>query len=154
MKKFRGLSEMALESQLWQRCKLGLKTLRLTRHKVDVQRVENAAVSGHPDVEGCIDGRQLWVELKSCARPVRPDTPIRPKKRLSQEIWHRQRTDAGCRFHWILIQVGEDRDGVLYLIPGKHYAAITVPEVQLAALSVIPNSATAADAMLRASQEW
>lgn len=145
---------MALEKELWQKCRTGIKALRWAGHHVDVQRIENAATSGHPDVEGCIDGGQLWIELKSCSRPVRPDTPIRPKKRQSQDIWHRQRTDAGCRFHWILIQVGEARDGVLYLIPGEHYASITVPERELAKLSVLSMGATASDALLRASKVW
>lgn len=145
---------MARESALWQRCRTGVKALMFQGHKCDVQRVENAATSGHPDVEGCIDGAQLWIELKSCDRPVRPDTPIRPKKRASQEIWHATRTRAGCRFHWILIQVGEDRDGRLYLIPGSHYAGITVPEYQLAELSAVLPTASAADALLRATREW
>lgn len=145
---------MARESELWKRCKTGVKALAWQGHKTDVQRVENAATSGHPDVEGCIDGRQLWVELKSCERPVRADTPIRPKKRPSQDIWHMTRTRAGCRIHWVLIQVGEDKNAKLYLIPGSKYSEITASEAQLQAMSAILPNSTTADALLRASREW
>ncbi len=145
---------MALESALWQRCLTGARALRRGDHRVDLQRIENVAVSGHPDVEGCIDGLQVWIELKSCERPVRSDTPIRPKKRISQGIWHAARAKAGCRVNWVLIQVGEAYDAALYLIPGRHYDEITVPEARLAALSVLPSNATTGDILLRASQGW
>lgn len=145
---------MALESSLWQRCKTGIKTLAWQGHKLDVQRVENAATSGHPDIEGCIDGSQLWIELKSCARPVRRDTPIRPKKRQSQEIWHAARTKAGGRQHWILIQVGDDHDARLYLIPGCLYEKTTAVESVLAGMSVVSPRSTTADCLLRASKGW
>lgn len=145
---------MARESALWERCKNAAKALRVVGHRLDLQRLENTVGVGHPDVEGCLNGDQLWIELKSCERPVRSETPIRPKKRLSQEIWHAVRSKAGCRCNWILLQVGEDRNAALYLIPGIRYAEITVPETQLAALSVISPSATAADAILRAAKGW
>lgn len=145
---------MARESELWKRCKTGIVTLRKHGHKVDLQRVENCAVSGHPDVEGCVDGGQTWIELKSCLRPVRPDTPIRPKKRQSQEIWHETRTRAGCRINWILIQVGEDKSAKLYLIPGCRYAEITATESKLAEMSVLAPTATAADTILRSVHGW
>lgn len=147
---------MAREAALWQRCRTGIKALAWQGHKIDVQRVENSAVSGHPDVEGCIDGGQLWVELKSCERPVRESTPIRPKCRPSQSIWHNKRTSAGSRIHWVLIQVGEDRGGILYLIPGSHYDEVAhgATEARLAELSVVPATATTADVLVRAVAGW
>lgn len=145
---------MALESALWTRCKTGAQAVRFQGHKLDIQRIENCATSGHPDVEGCLDGDQFWIELKSCMRPVRPDTPIRPKKRESQEIWHGRRARAGCRIAWILVQVGEAHKAKLYLIPGNRYADITVPEQQLAEMSVLPPSATLGDVICRAAQGW
>ncbi len=145
---------MARETALWQKCFVASKALRNAGHLVDTQRIENLVGAGHPDVEGCIDGKQLWIELKSCSRPVRADTPIRPKARPSQEIWHRMRTNAGCRFHWILIQVGEDRSGVLYLIPGSRYKEIIAPEAKLAEMSCVPANATTADVLLRSIQGW
>lgn len=145
---------MARETALWQRCIPAAIALRNSGHLVDLQRLENMVGAGHPDVEGCINGDQVWIELKSCSRPVNASTPIRPKKRNSQNIWHRTRTAAGCRCNWILIQVGEARDAALYLIPGSHYADITVPEAQLAALSVIDSTMTVADILLCAAKGW
>lgn len=144
---------MARETALWDRCKTGIKALRLQGYKCDVQRVENSATSGHPDVEGWITG-QFWIELKSCSRPARSDTMIRPKCRESQSIWHRERTAAGSTIHWVLIQVGDAAKAILYLIPGSRYDEITATEADLAAMCVIPVSATAGDALLRAVQGW
>lgn len=145
---------MARETALWDRCKRGGKAIRQQGHKLDMQRVENCAVSGHPDVEGCLDGGQFWIELKTCLRPARADTVIRPKKRESQEIWHEERSRAGGTIHWILIQVGEDKAGKLYLIPGCRYAEITATEAKLAEMSVLPHTATTADVILRAVTGW
>jgi hypothetical protein len=145
---------MALESALWKRCLTGAKAVRHQGHKLDMQRIENCATSGHPDIEGCLDGGQFWIELKSCMRPVRSDTPIRPKTRISQGIWHEKRAKAGCRIAWILIQVGEANDARLYLVPGNRYDDITVPEQQLAEMSVLSPSATCGDVILRAVQGW
>lgn len=145
---------MALESALWERCKTGIKTLRALGHRLDIQRLENSVGVGHPDVEGCIDGSQLWIELKSCARPARSDTMIRPKVRESQSIWHRGRTEAGGKIHWVLIQVGEDHGAILYLIPGCHYDKIVAPEADLEIMSAVPITATTADVLLRAVKGW
>lgn len=145
---------MALESALWGRCVRATKVLREANHRVDLQRVENCAVSGHPDVEGCIDGNQVWIELKSCMRPARPDTPIRPKTRPSQNIWHRERSAAGSRQNWILIQVGEDHKASHYLIPGNRYEDITAPEVRLAEMSVVSPKTLIPNILLRACQGW
>lgn len=145
---------MARESELWQRCKNGAKSLRQDGHLIDLQRVENLVGCGHPDVEGCIDGRQVWIELKSCSRPARPDTPIRPKARMSQEIWHAERVKSGCRCNWILIQVGEGSESALYLIPGNRYADIKVPESQLKLLSAVPRHWSLSSILWRAAEGW
>lgn len=146
---------MARESSLWQRCRTAVKALAWQGHHVDLQRIENAATSGHPDVEGVIDGSQLWIELKSCMRPVKASTPIRPKCRPSQEIWHRKRTEAGSRIHWVLIQVGEDRSAKLYLVPGSQYNDVkAATEEQLERWSAIRSSAEMSDVLVRASMGW
>lgn len=146
---------MARESALWQRCDTAAKAMRRLGHLVDLQRIENCATSGHPDVEGCINGKQTWIELKSCDRPARKNTPIRPKKRESQEIWHDERTRlGGSRFHWIMIQVGEAHQAALYLIPGNRYSDITVPEEQLAQMSALPRNATVIELLLRSVTGW
>jgi len=145
---------MARESSLWQRCKTGIKHLKTCGHAVHFCRLENAAGEGNPDVEGVIDGDQCWVELKSNDRPKRASTPVRSKTRESQSIWHRERTEAGSRIHWVLIQVGEAHAARLYLIPGKHYDALRVTEAALEELAAIRPTASVAEVLLRACEGW
>ena len=145
---------MARESALWDRCKTAAKQLRQMRHHVDLQRLENSVGTGHPDVEGCVDGGQVWIELKSCMRPARADTCIHPKTRQSQSDWHATRVKAGCRINWVLIQVGEGHDARLYLVPGSLYDQVHVPENELELLSCVPPKATVADILLRAVKGW
>jgi hypothetical protein len=131
-----------------------LDPLKEAGHALHLCRIENEAGEGNPDVEGCIDGRLVQIELKSCARPARAETLIRPKTRESQSIWHGLRTKAGCRFHWILIQVGEAHKARLYLIPGCHYDEITAPEHHLELLSVCDPTATPREILLRSAMGW
>jgi hypothetical protein len=145
---------MARESSLWQRCKTGIRHLAALGHKVHFCRVENAAGEGHPDVEGVVNGAQCWIELKSCDRPKRHTTVIRPKTRESQSIWHAQRAAAGCRMHWVLIQVGEASKAKLYLIPGHRYDKITCTEDDLLLMSHVPEDAFLADVLLEAAKGW
>lgn len=146
---------MALESQLWKRIKPAVVDLRRLGHAVHLCRIENDAGSGNPDVEGCINGDQLWIELKSEERPKRSSTPIRPKLRPSQDIWHTKRYRAGCRVHWVLLQVGEDRSALLYLIPGRFYAQLkALTEAELTKLSVLPPTASLIEVLLRATEPY
>ena len=146
---------MALEKSLWARIRdTAIPELRWKKHKVDLQRLENAVGTGHPDVEGCIDGAQTWIELKSEPRPARMKTPIHPKIRESQSIWHRERTEAGSRCHWVLLQVGSSHKASLYLIPGDRYDEIIASEPELELLSVLPPDASLADVLLRAARGW
>jgi hypothetical protein len=145
---------MARESSLWTRCKTGIKHLKSRGHVAHFCRLENSAGEGSPDVEGVVNGDQCWIELKSNDRPKRPGTAIRSKTRESQSIWHRERTAAGSRIHWVLIQVGEAHAAKLYLIPGSHYDDIIVAEEALAALSSIRPNASVAEVLLRACEGW
>lgn len=145
---------MAKERELWQRCRTGLKNLRALGYETHVCRIENSAMSGHPDVEGCIDGLQTWIELKSQPRPVRAGTPIRCKIRDSQSIWHKARAVAGSRTHWLLIQVGAAHNAKLYLIPGSRYDDVVATESNLAAMSRCAPTATLATILLRACEPW
>src|ERR1035437_6155688 len=126
---------MAKESSLWTRCRGGITRLRGRGHVAHFCRLENSAGEGNPDVEGVINGSQCWIELKSNLRPARAGTAIRSKTRESQSIWHRERTEAGSRIHWVLIQVGEAHIAKLYLIPGESYDIIIVREETLAQMS-------------------
>jgi hypothetical protein len=64
------------------------------------ERVENAAVSGFPDVNGCSKGAEYWVELKAPnVRTVTPDDVDRVEKLLedTQYVWHNRRVRQGGR---------------------------------------------------------
>jgi hypothetical protein len=135
--------------------KTGIKALRKCGYKTHFCRLENSAGEGNPDVEGCIDGLQIWIELKSEARPKRSSTLIHPKSRNSQSIWHRERWEAGCRANWVLIQVGEQQEARLYLIPGNRYDEIHATEADLGAMSVLTDSkCSVPDMLLRATEGY
>jgi hypothetical protein len=128
---------MAYEAALWKRVKAAGTHLKQCGFGVHLKRIENSVGSGHPDVEGCIDGVQIWIELKSEERPKRLTTPIRFKVRPSQDIWLQERVRAGCRHCFALLQVGQDRASKLYLVPGHLYPNITTPEPELERLSIL-----------------
>jgi hypothetical protein len=145
---------MARESSLWARCRNGVKLLKKRGHCTHFCRLENSAGEGNPDVEGVLNGDQCWIELKSNDRPARATTVIRSKTRESQSIWHRERTEAGSRIHWVLIQVGEAHAAKLYLVPGNRYDDILVPEEKLREMSLIRPDASVAEVLLRACEGW
>lgn len=149
---------MARESALWARVKAAAHLLRVAArpaHKIDLQRVENAVGVGHPDVEGCINGQQIWLELKSCARPKRLGSKLAIKTRPSQEVWHRQRSAAGFRHAWVLIQVGDGARATLYLIAGCDYDKLKgATESDLRAWSWVPPEVLCYDALTRAAEGW
>ena len=146
---------MALERALWQRVRKAGLQLKKEGHGVHLTRIENMVGEGTPDVEGCIDSVQIWAELKSCARPARSTTPIRPKKRQSQTDWHRDRTQAGFKNLFVLIQVGEASQAKLYLIPGNLANQITSTENELELMSVLSySSMPMTQVLLRARGGW
>lgn len=145
---------MARESALWQRCITGRKTLAAQGHHICLMRIENTAGTGHPDVEGCDDGIQLWIELKSELRPKRRTTPIRFKVRQSQSDWHKERSECGCRTNWILVQVGESSKAKLYLIAGRDYDKLVAPEDELELISWCDPLDSVAEVLVRAKGGW
>jgi len=150
---------MARESALWRRVKdAGNAALIAGRCRIDLQRIENDVGAGHPDVDGCIDAVQVWIELKSCDRPKRPSTPLRlrsnPKTREAQKTWHVRRAAAGCRHNWVLLQAGEAYSARLYLIPGTFYEALESPEAELELLSFCDPADKMIDVLLKAKVGW
>lgn len=146
---------MARESALWKRLKDRIPdTQSDPKSLLHISRIENSAGVGQPDVEGCHYGRHAWIELKSVLRPKRPETIIRPKLRDSQRDWHKFRTLAGGRSHWVLIQVGERARSSLYLIPGKFYEQLYATEGEYELMSVCNPDVSPKDVLLRAFGEW
>lgn len=143
---------MAYEAALWKRVKSAGTHLKRCGFPIVLKRIENDVSSGHPDVEGCIDGEQIWIELKSCDRPKRATTAIRPKVRPSQDIWLQERVRAGSRRCWVLIQVGDGPASRLYLIPGHMYPRIITPESELERMSVCSPTLSLPEILLRAAE--
>ena len=57
----------------------------------DVERVENALTRGTPDVNGCYEGHEYWLELKVL------DAKNKCELRPEQYLWHRKRQEHGGR---------------------------------------------------------
>ncbi len=145
---------MALEKSLWKRVKNAGVILVEAGHRLHMCRVENEVGAGMPDVEGCLDGRQFFLELKSNKRPARATTPIHPRTRDAQRDWHAARAKAGSRSHYVLMQVGEASTAKLYLIPGTWYDLIHTTESELEDMSLITPRSPMSEILLQASRGW
>lgn len=108
---------MAKESSLW-------KWLRnIDRSTVHMNRVENSACPGMPDVEGFYyncsfpdNNGQFWLELKHVKKPVRKSTPIRIRNlRPQQKLWLQKRWNFGACCY-LLLQVGSGPSRLIYMI--------------------------------------
>lgn len=69
------------EAALWQSLKAGIPEPHWSR-------VENVAGTGIPDVNGCLRGREIWLELKMFSGN-------QLRVRNSQLVWMRKRIEAG-----------------------------------------------------------
>lgn len=145
---------MARESSLWQRVRNAGLALKTFGHGVHLRRIENAVGVGDPDVNGCIDGGIFDLELKSELRPARPTTVIRPKVRVDQAIWLRERIEAGCKHAFVLLQVGEGKEARLYLIPGNRYDEITTTEDKLREMSIVDPMRPMSYVLMMAKRGW
>lgn len=99
-----GLNRRFLESDL------SKKFCKLLQYHGHVQRIESLTGSGIPDVNLCIGGRELWIELK------RADTYI---IKPSQLLWiHRRNTHGGAA----LIVIGSQLQATAYAVVGDEVA--------------------------------
>jgi hypothetical protein len=62
---------MKAEGRFWQ----AIRT-HLPRGTDRLDRIENEIGSGQPDVNGCLDAEDVWIELKAPIEPKRADTPL------------------------------------------------------------------------------
>jgi len=89
------------------------------REDLSLGRIENAVGAGWPDVEGYhMQVGQIWIELKSAARPASPHTPVSLRHTRDAQIrWLTTRWNLGQAV-FMLIQVGEGAEGKRYLLEG------------------------------------
>ena len=82
---------MSTEKQNYQTLKA-----KLPKGKDRIDRVENVAINGMPDVNYCTDGVEVWIEMKSAVEPKRENS-ILLKHKLSQDQmnWMKRQIDAG-----------------------------------------------------------
>lgn len=104
------------ESSLWSWMDRGTRHLR---EHIHMNRTENVAGEGTPDVEGCLDGRCFAIELKVADRPKRRTTRITTQSpiKTTQIEWLEDRRRAGGNA-WLLIQVGDHHQARRYLLDG------------------------------------
>ena len=105
---------MGTEKRLWEILKKGGGPANM-----HVQRVENVVKKGVPDVEGCINGKSFWLELKAGSMPA-VDTSLVQCEDLKEEQLRfiRDRMAAGGAV-WLLYRVGDRSAARMYLIRGE-----------------------------------
>lgn len=126
----------SLEKNLWAWLKRGTKRAR----ELDMERVENGVGEGTPDVDGCFEGGDFKIELKTGSYTIRHHY-VRTKFRPKQLPWIKRRTKVGGRC-FVLIQIERHR----YLIPGSKCdiftrTDLTLNELELASIVPIKSSA-------------
>lgn len=120
---------MASESQLW-------NTLRKVLTQVDVSRVENLVEDGMPDVNGCHEGCEFWIELKQLDEwPKRKSTKVKVGMRPSQLRWIANRGRAGGNVH-VLAQVDKTYLLFWWKSVGNLYEGMTREELYKEAIYI------------------
>ena len=143
---------MARESELWATLRVARVTLGPALH---MNRVENWATPGTPDVEGFYEGFGFFqIELKSSMRPIRGG-PVRFSfnKREKQIAYCKKRWDMGAPC-WFLLQVGHGHSRQIYLVPGNQGDALKagLTEEQVMELDVLKTAKfNAAETIKRAT---
>lgn len=113
------------EQKLWDAMRDGLLAVGGTK-RVRLERIENLAGSGAPDVLALCDGVVTWCELKAVdALPLRPTTRVLGAEGLSlpQRNWHMSWHQAGGRA-LIIVGVGQGRDRMHFAVEGRHGDAV------------------------------
>ena len=138
------------ETSLWQWLWKSWKTV--PRSMLDVNRVENSAGTGMPDVEGFYKTDQFWLELKVAERPKSKLTEIDVKHlRPKQVQWLHNRWLVGGNA-WILLRVESttSKSSSAYLIPGKYSRQVKagLTEQELSGISYVPPGADQMEILL------
>jgi hypothetical protein len=131
---------MTLEKSLWSR-------LRACMAWGHILRIENSVQEGTPDVNGCCNGIEFWVELKVAKMPKRSSSPVRVDHFTNeQRRWLFDRVSNGGRAY-LLLQVDHE-----YLLFRGDVAALrvggsTMEELQKEAMVSTTNLTHAARAI-------
>jgi len=129
------------ETSLWGWLRRGFEAFGLRSH---VNRIENSAGIGTPDVEGCISGSQFWIELK--VAEVRANLRMAVDITTDQAMWLRARRSVGGR-SFLLIRFGKyhflllGNDPIIPQLIGGH--SVLISEVRRGSLT--PFDAKAVD---------
>lgn len=70
-----------------------------------LQRVENVVADGVPDINGCIEGIEFWIELKCPKVPKRPNTPLFGSNHRigpNQFAWFKAQYQAGGNVYLLI----------------------------------------------------
>lgn len=94
--------EIVKESNLW-------STIKRNLPNVHWQRIESTTGVGIPDINGCYNGCDFWIEIKYLdAFPKRPATPVRINHfTAEQKLWLKRRGEVGGRV-LLFVQVGRE----------------------------------------------
>ncbi len=108
---------MKPEARLWQAIRENM-----WRPGDRLTRIENSVLSGSPDVNGCLQGEDVWIELKAPTEPKRAMTPMLSRSGnhpllLSQVNWFAQQRQAGG-IAFILLRT----DKHIFLVDGTKHA--------------------------------
>ena len=135
------------EARLWQWLRKGRPRFK---ELLVLDRVENSLMKGMADVNGCLDGQDFWIELKTSARPSDTTTPVKIKFQNNQPEWHRKRQRAGART-FLLLQVGSGTGARRYLIDGALAGIVRrgLKEETLATLAFLPPQCSAEEILQR-----
>ena len=112
-----------------------------------LQRVENSAGKGQPDVFGICERVPLFIELKCCEVPKRPSTPLRIIVRPSQIEWHTDWHEAGGR-SFFLIQAGSQR----CLVPWWAWKGRMITLDELRRIKITTDQCTPSEVVLAAAR--
>ena len=136
------------ERHLWEWLELGGRELQRHGAQVVLERVENCAGTGMPDVYGVMVF-EFWIELKSVPRKPLIDCELD----TDQVLWHQRYRRCGGKGSFILVQVGTGHTARRYLIPSSHVAhlAKSISEPALSALACHKGTPTASDVILLAA---
>ena len=119
------------EKSLW----LWLKKAKQQVDHLHLERIENRAGAGIPDVIGCVNGYALFIELKTAEKPARETTNVPIEIRDSQREWHESwfKVRGGSFF---LVQVDKER----FLLPWDQWRGVPVTLNDIRSISLTGGS--------------